>query len=136
MKHAERLMVGAAAALACALTMACQTGVTGPSLSASIETLSLRPTVDAPSAENICCCHVVGTVRNTAGLTEHIQLQFPARTASGDFGTAVVLERDVPSGAVRSFEAPGIFGPCSTFTAAQIRSAAVIRPIGLWEPPQ
>jgi hypothetical protein len=136
MKHAARLTVGAALALSGSLTLACQSGVTGPSLSAVIETLALAPTVNAPAAQNICCCHVVGTVRNTSGITIHIQLQFPAKGANGDTGTAVVLLNDVLAGALRSFEAPGIFAPCSSFTAAQVRADAIVRPIGLWEPPQ
>ena len=136
MKHAARLMVGAALALSGSLTLACQTGVTGPSLSAAIETLALAPTVNAPASQNICCCHVVGTVRNTSGVTEHIQLQFPAKAANGDSATAVVLLNDVLPGALRSFEAPGIFAPCSSFTVAQVRADAIVRPIGLWEPPQ
>lgn len=136
MKHAARLMVGAALALSGSLTLACQSGVTGPSLSAVIETLALAPTVNAPQSQNICCCHVVGTARNTSGITIHIQMQFPARAANGDTGTAVVLLNDVLPGALRSFEAPGLFAPCSSFAVAQVRADAIVRPIGLWEPPQ
>jgi hypothetical protein len=127
-------MTGAAVALAGAFALGCQNGVTGPSLSASIQTLALVPTVSAPSSQNICCCHVVGTVKNTASINEHVQLQFPAKTAGSEVGRAVVLERDLAPGAVRSFEAPGLMVPCGTLDPKQVLADAVVRPIGLWQP--
>jgi hypothetical protein len=134
MTHTARLVAGAAVALAGALTMACQNGVTGPSLSASIQTLSLAPTVNAPSSQNICCCHVVGSVKNTGSITEHVQLQFPAKSGGTEVGRAVVLVNDLPSGEARSFEAPGLMVPCGTLDVNQVKADAIIRPIGLWEP--
>jgi hypothetical protein len=134
MTNAARLVVGAAVAFAGALAIGCQNGVTGPSLSASIQTLSLVPTVNAPYSQNICCCHVVGTVKNTGTITEHVQLQFPAKTGGTEVGRAVVLVNDVLSGTVRNFEAPGLMVACSTIDPKQVLADAVIRPIGLWEP--
>lgn len=134
MKHAARLTVGAAVALAGALAMACQNGVTGPSLSATIQTISLSPTVKLPAGENICCCHVVGTVKNNSSVTAHIRLEFTAKKDGGTIGQAMVLEKEVGSGAVRSFEAPGMFAPCSSIDTKQILADAVVRVIGLWEP--
>jgi len=127
-------MAGAAVALAGAVTIGCQNGVTGPSLSASIQTLTLVPTVNAPLSQNICCCHVIGTVKNTAAITEHVQLQFPAKTGGTEVGRAVVLEKDLAPGAVRPFEAPGLMVPCGQLDSKQVLADAVVRPIGLWQP--
>jgi len=110
MTHAKRLMAGAAVALAGAVTIGCQNGVTGPSLSASIQTLTLVPTV------------------------EHVQLQFPAKTGGTEVGRAVVLEKDLAPGAVRPFEAPGLMVPCGQLDSKQVLADAVVRPIGLWQP--
>jgi hypothetical protein len=134
MTHTARLMAGVAAALAGALAMACQNGVTGPSLSASIQTLSLAPTVSAPSSQNICCCHVIGSVKNTASIVEHVQLQFPAKSNGAEVSRAIVLVNNVTPGEVRGFEAPGLLVPCGTLDVNQVKADAIIRPIGLWEP--
>jgi len=127
-------MAGIAFALAGVLTLGCQNGVVGPSLSAAIQTLSLVPTVEAPSSQNICCCHVVGTVKNTGTITEHVQIQFPAKSGGTEVGRAVVLERDLAPGSLRSFTAPGLMVPCGTLDPTQVRTDAIVRPIGLWEP--
>jgi hypothetical protein len=134
MKHAARLTVGAVVAFAGALTIACQNGVSGPSLSATIVSMTLQPTVTAPSSENICCCHVVGSVKNTSSVTAHVQLQFPAKAGGTEVGRAIDLERDLAPGAVRAFEAPGLMVACSSIDPKQVLSDAIVRVIGLWEP--
>jgi uncharacterized protein YfcZ (UPF0381/DUF406 family) len=144
MKHGARLAVAVALALGIAFTFACQNGVVGPSLTATIQTISLSPTFpftpgDATgeqASRNICCCLVVGTVKNTSSITAHIELQFPAISAGQSVGTAVDLEKDVASQAVRSFSAVGIQAACNTLSLTQITADQHVRVIGLWEPPQ
>ena len=137
MKHARRLALGLAVALAGALAMACQNGVTGPSLTATILQLDLSPTLKVPAGENICCCHVVGTVKNTSSVSVHIRLQFPAKDKAGaSAGAAEVLVTSVPAGATRPFEAVGIQTACGLLDKAQITADQRVRVIGLWEPNQ
>lgn len=136
MKHGPRLVVAVGVALVGALTLACQNGVVGPSLTASVLTLSLSPTLKVPAGENICCCHVVGTVKNTSSVNVHVELRFPAVANGQNVGTAVDLERDIAPNGVRAFEAVGIQSACSSLSLAQISADQRVRVIGLWEPPQ
>jgi hypothetical protein len=144
MKHGARLAVAVAFALGVAFTFACQNGVVGPSLTATIQTISLSPTFpftpgDATgeqASRNICCCLVVGTVKNTSSITAHIELQFPATSLGQNVGTAVDLEKDVASQAVRAFSAVGIQAACNKLSLTQIGTDQRVRVIGLWEPPQ
>jgi len=144
MKHAARFAVAVALALGAAFTIACQNGVVGPSLTATVQTISLSPTfpftpgnaTGEQASRNICCCLVVGTVKNTSSIAAHIELQFPAMRAGQSVGTAVDLEKDVPSQAGRSFSAVGIQAACNTLDLSQISADQRVRVIGLWEPPQ
>ena len=136
MKRGIRLALGTALALSGALAIACQNGVTGPSLTATILDLSLTPTATVPAGENICCCHVVGTVKNTSSIDVHIQLEFPATAGGVNVGMATILVRNVTPGAVRTFEAIGIQSACSSLSMTQIAADQRVRAIGLWEPPQ
>jgi len=145
MKHGARLAVAVALASGAAFTIACQNGVVGPSLTATIQTMSLSPTfpftpgnvASEQAARNICCCLVVGTVKNTSSITAHIELQFPATTSQGqNAGVAVDLEKNVDSQIVRAFSAVGIQAACNTLSLTQITADQRVRVIGLWEPPQ
>jgi hypothetical protein len=143
MKHGARFAMAVALALGVLLTIACQNGVVGPSLTAAIQTISLSPTFpftagDATSEQasrNICCCLVVGTVKNTSSITAHIELQFPATSQGQNVGTAVDLEKEVAPQAVRSFSAVGIQAACNKLSLNQITTDQRVRVIGLWEPP-
>lgn len=135
--HGRRLVLGLAVAAAGALLMGCQNGVTGPSLTASILQLDLSPTLKVPAGENICCCHIVGTVKNTSSVGVHIRLQFPAKDKAGaSAGAAEVLVTAIPAGTTRDFEAIGIQKPCSSLEKTQIWADQRVRVIGLWEPNQ
>jgi len=136
MMQVARLAVAALLALGIATAFGCQNGVTGPSLSAVVESMSLSPTLKVPAGENICCCHVVGTVKNTSSIDVHIQLEFPATAGGVNVGMATILVRNVTPGAVRTFEAIGIQSACSSLSMTQIAADQRVRAIGLWEPPQ
>ena len=144
MTHGARFAAAVALALGVAFTFACQNGVVGPSLTATVQTLSLSPTFpftagDATAEQasrNICCCLVVGTVQNTSSITAHIELRFPATSQGQSVGTATDLERDVASQAVRTFSAVGIQAACNRLSLTQIAADQRVRVIGLWEPPQ
>lgn len=144
MKHAARFAVAVALALGAAFTIACQNGVVGPSLTATVQTISLSPTfpftpgnaTSEQASRNICCCLVVGTVQNTSSITAHIELRFPATSQGQNAGTAIDLEKDVPSQAGRSFSAVGIQAPCNTLSLSQITADQRVRVIGLWAPLQ
>jgi predicted small secreted protein len=144
MKHGARFALVVALALGAAFTTGCQNGVVGPSLTATIQTISLSPTFpftpgDATgeqAARNICCCLVVGTVQNTSSVAAHIELRFPATSQGQNVGTAIDLEQNVPSQAVRAFTAVGIQAACNTLSLSQITADQRVRVIGLWAPPQ
>jgi hypothetical protein len=144
MKHAARFAVAVVLASGMAFTIACQRGVTGPSLTATIQTISLSPTFpftpgDATgeqASRNICCCLVVGTVKNTSSITAHIELRFAATLQGQPAGTAVDLQKDVPSQATRSFSAVGIQAACNKLSLSQITADQRVRVVGLWEPLQ
>lgn len=144
MKHAARFAVAVALALGVAFTIACQNGVVGPSLTATVQTISLSPTfpftagnaTSEQAARNICCCVVVGTVKNTSSIAAHVELRFPAISQGQAVGTAIALEKDIPSQATRSFSAVGVQAACNTVSLSQITADQRVRVIGLWEPLQ
>jgi hypothetical protein len=145
MKHGARLAVAVALALGAAFTIACQSGVVGPDLTATIQTMSLSPTfpftpgdaVGEQASRNICCCLVVGTVKNTSSIAAHIELQFPATTLQGqNAGVGVDLEKNVDPGAVRAYSAVGLQAACNTLSLTQITANQRVRVIGLWQPLQ
>jgi hypothetical protein len=97
-----------------ALALAACSHLTGPPLSASIESQQLVPTSDFPDATALCCCRVRGTVRNTSSITAHISLRFHATNVEGqDVGTAMDYLVSVPAGESRAYDAAGIFEACS-----------------------
>lgn len=137
MTKTARFMAATAVAMVAASTLACQNGVSGPSLSAAVQTLALRPTVSGvDGGANVCCCLVTGEVRNTSSVALHIQLTFPAKSQGASVGTAVILERDVPANTVRPFVASGIQAACKDLSLSQIDADKQIRLLGLWEYPQ
>jgi len=134
MTKAARLAGAAILAAGAALAIGCQNSVTGPSLTAVVGSLSLTPTLKVPAGENICCCHVVGTVRNTSSIAVNVQLDFQAKQGGTVVGTATVMVENVSPDAVRSFEAKGVYAPCSSLDLGQISADQRVRVIGLWEP--
>src|SRR5687768_97131 len=111
----------AALALAGALMASCQNGVVGPSLAATVQNVSLQPTVAGlVGGENVCCCHLAGQVTNLSSVAVHAELLFPARTTNGQpAGTALNIQPNVPAGATRSFLAVGITSACRDLSLNQ-----------------
>jgi len=136
MKHSARLAAAAALAVIGSVTLACQNGVTGPTLSATVRNLALQPTVSGlDGGANVCCCRVTGQVTNTSSVTAHIELLFAAKSTAGQLiGTAADMQRDVTPGGTRSFQATGIPMACRDVNLAQIAADQHVRLIGLWEP--
>jgi len=114
----------------------CQNGVTGPSLTATVQNVSLQPTVvGLDGGQNVCCCHVRGQVTNSSSVTVHAELYFPAKATNGDaLGTARDIQRDLTAGASRSFLAVGISAACKDVNLSQILTDMLVRVKGIWEP--
>lgn len=86
---------------------------TGPPLSASLEEVETVPTRDEPDAWGLCCCRVVGLVRNTSSIEAHVSLRFAVTDIDGqDGGTAIDFVPNIPAGDRRAFSAAGIFTAC------------------------
>jgi hypothetical protein len=137
MTKTARYLAATALAMVAAFTLACQNSVSGPSLSAAVQTLALTPTVSGvDGGANVCCCLVTGEVKNTSSVTIHIQLTFPGKSQGASVGTAVVMERDVPSNTVRAFTATGLQAACKDLTLSQIDADKQVRVLGLWEYPK
>jgi len=138
MTQASRLLLAASAVcLSVGLLMACQNGVVGPSLSATVApppTLALQPSL--AGQPTVCCCHVVGTVTNTSSVTVHVQLAFPASVAGQSAGAAYDFQKNVAAGEVRSFLAAGIYAPCSQIAVDRIFADRQVQVTGLYQPPQ
>jgi hypothetical protein len=136
MKQAVGFAAIAALVLAGALMAGCQQGVTGPSLSATVQNVSLQPTVAGlEGGQNVCCCHVAGQVTNTSSVPVHAELLFTAKGPNGLLvGTALTIQRDVPARATRTFLAVGIFAACKDISLSQIVADKLVRLKGLWEP--
>ena len=128
--------VVAAVAVAGALIVGCQNGVTGPSLSANFHDVSLQPTVAGlEGGQNVCCCHLAGRLTNTSSIAVDAELRFPAKVANGEtVGTAIDILTNVPAGATRSFLAVGIPAACKDIALSQIVTDGSVRLKGLWEP--
>lgn len=118
------------------LTMGCQSGEVGPTLSATVTNVVLQPTVAGlVGGENVCCCHIRGVVTNTSPVTVHAELQFPARGRAGEpLGTGIDLQLDLAPGASRPFLAVGITSACKDVTLSQIVADKQIKLKGLWQP--
>ena len=123
--------------LAGVLLSACQSGVTGPSLAATVQGVTLQPTVTGlVGGENVCCCHIRGTVTNQSSVSVDAELLFPARTPDGKgAGTGIVMEQEIPPGGSRAFVAVGITAACRDVSLTQIVADKQIRLKGLWQPP-
>lgn len=115
----------------------CQSGVVGPSLTATVQGVTLQPTVAGlVGGENVCCCHIRGTVTNQSTVAVHAELLFPAKAADGQaLGTGIVMETDIQPGATRAFVAVGITAACRDVVLTQIVADKQIRLKGLWAPP-
>jgi hypothetical protein len=128
--------LAAAVLVAAAVTAGCQNGVTGPSLSATVQNVSLQPTVAGlQGGQNVCCCHLAGQLTNGSSIPVHAELIFTAKGASGQtLGTALNILEDVPAGATRSFVAAGITAACKDLSLSQILADKQIRLKGLFFP--
>ncbi|RPJ84995.1 MAG: hypothetical protein EHM13_02450 [Acidobacteria bacterium] len=102
--------------LACGLAAvlaACKHTV-GPSLTVVIEGRRLEPSSTVPNAANICCCRVRGTIRNTSTIAVNVEVRFHSKDSAGkDLGTALDWVPNIPAGASKTFDAPGIIALCS-----------------------
>jgi hypothetical protein len=137
MNQASRLSTAVAAAATLGLLIACQNGVSGPSLSATVTpppTFALQPSL--AGQPTVCCCHVVGNVTNTSSVTVHVQLAFPASVGGQSAGAAYDFQKDIKPGEVRPFLAAGIYAPCSQLTTDQIFAGRQIQITGLYQPAQ
>jgi hypothetical protein len=115
----------------------CQSGQTGPSLSANFSNVTLVPTVvGVDGAANVCCCHLAGKFTNTSSITVDAELRFPAKNQSTGqlVGQGEDVINDVPAGESRSFLAVGITSPCSSLSLNQIVTDGSIRLKGLFQP--
>ncbi len=123
--------------LAGVFVVGCQSGVTGPSLAATVQGVTLQPTVAGlVGGENVCCCHIRGSVTNQSSVAVHAELLFEAKGTSGQaLGTAIVMEQSIQPGATRSFLAVGITAACREVSLSQVVADKQIRLKGLWEPP-
>jgi hypothetical protein len=130
--------VVAACAVAGALIGGCQNGVTGPSLSATYQNVSLQPTVAGlTGGENVCCCHLAGRVTNTSSIAVDAEVRFTAKAGDGTvLGTASDIMTNIPAGASRQFLAVGIAEACRSLSLSQIVTDGQIRLKGLFTPPQ
>lgn len=94
--------------------------VTGPSLSAKIESQRLVPTSTFQNADQICCCHIQGNITNTSSIAVHISLRWSVFDKSGaQVATATDFLTSVAAGATKPYDSVGIEKPCSqvgTFT--------------------
>jgi hypothetical protein len=135
-RRARLLPLAAALAVAVAVMTGCQNGVTGPSLSATVQNVSLQPTVAGlQGGQNVCCCHLAGQLTNGSSVAVHAELIFPAKGTNGEnLGTALNILEDVPSGATRSFLAVGITAACKDVSLSQIVADKQIRLKGLFFP--
>ena len=112
-------MTGARAALVALMVATAWAGCsheTGPSLSVEVEEAVLVPSSSAPDATSLCCCRVHGTVRNTSSIEVHVNIVFDAQGTAGPLGPAIDWVPNVAPGALASFDAAGILGPCAQVT--------------------
>lgn len=140
MKLGNRVAAFAAVILAVfagVVFVGCQSGVVGPSLTATVQGVTLQPTVAGlVGGENVCCCHIRGTVTNQSTVAVHAELLFPAKGTDGSaLGTGIIMETDIQPGATRAFVAVGITAACRDVSLAQIVADKQIRLKGLWAPP-
>lgn len=85
---------------------------TGPSLTFVVEDQHLESTSTVSST--LCCCRVKGHVRNTSSIVVNINLNFPAVDAQNNaLGAGLDFVEAVQPGQLRTFDAAGIFAPCS-----------------------
>ena len=117
-------------------SLACQGGVTGPSLAASVQNVKLEPTVAGlVGGENVCCCRLAGELTNQSSVPVDAELLFPAKGSDGQaVGTATNILTDVPAGATQSFVALGILQACHDLSLSQIVADKQIKLKGLWKP--
>ena len=102
-----------------------------------VQGVTLQPTVAGlVGGENVCCCHIRGSVTNQSSVAVHAELLFEAKGTSGQaIGTAIVMEQSIQPGATRSFLAVGITAACREVSLSQVVADKQIRLKGLWEPP-
>lgn len=137
MKQPAALLWSAVLAVAIATMAGCQSGVVGPSLSADIQNVRLQPTVAGlVGGENVCCCHIVGELRNTSSIAVDAELLFPAKAPDGQpLGTGLNIQTNVPPGGSRVFLAVGITAACKDVRLSQVVADSEIRLKGLFQPP-
>ena len=139
-----RALTAIMAAAACSHTV-------GPSLSAQLETQALVPTLTLPQfvptgptpsgdPASLCCCRVVGTIRNTSTVPVNVNLFFHATTKDGQCPGDLQNTQNgctgqdslvnVAAGATASYSAPGILKACATVSSVALDMTVT----GIWFP--
>src|SRR5271169_4932099 len=151
MKKPDGRPMAAIAALVAMATGACS-HTTGPSLSAQLVSQQLVPTITMPQIVNtsgvgpisdpasLCCCRVVGAVRNTSSVPVNLNLFFHATTTDGQCPGDVQNTQNgctgqdslvnVAAGATVNYSAAGILKPCSAVSAVSLDMTVT----GIWFP--
>ncbi len=111
MSQSVRMLCAAAIAIVVAASLLACTQAAGPSLSVAIEGQSLQPT-DA-TQPGLCCCRVVGNVRNTSSIPVNVETRFFATGPKSATLVAVDWVTNVAPNAAAPFNAPGFTVPCS-----------------------
>lgn len=106
--------------------------LTGPSLSAVVESETLVPTSTQANAASLCCCRVEGTVRNTSSIPVDLSLRWKAIGADGKTfpGTALDFLVNIQPGGRSPFLGIGLLESCSSIARVE-RDVLVI---GLFSP--
>jgi len=102
-----------AGALAGLWIAACARTPVGPSLAGvTLQNVALQPTL---GDRNLCCCHVVGTVRNANSVSVHVTITFAAYDGQKAEPLSRILYfiKDLEPGQAHSVDASGFLYPCA-----------------------
>lgn len=129
MRIGRTAMTGIATLAGLALFWSCRGLPTGPSLSnIVVGPLSLQPTVGDPA---LCCCRVVGTVKNLNTVPVHATFKFSAFDGinASPISRILFFVSDFRPGVERQIDAHGFLYPCNIIkdlrTELGIRGIAV-----------
>ncbi len=110
-----RLVVAAATAATAAIAWAaaCARTPVGPSLAGvTLQNVTLQPTA---GDRTLCCCHAVGTARNTNAVPVHVTITFAAYDGrqSEPLSRILYFIKDLEPGGSHAVDAPGFLYPCA-----------------------